>query len=66
MRTHAIGLSESTQKTITLLKSTFKLEPLIYLLTNHIVYMYKQDLALNNPQDLIGHKTQPNLSKPFQ
>ena len=29
---------------------------------NHIylMYMYKEDLALNNLQWLIGHKTKPN------
>ena len=27
-----------------------------------ISYMYKKDLALNNLQWLIGHKTQPNLN----
>ena len=31
-------------------------------LTNHIhlIYMYDEDLALNNPQWLICHKTQSN------
>ena len=31
---------------------------------NHIylIYMYKEDLALNNLQGLICHKTQPNQS----
>ena len=28
------------------------------------IYMYKQDLALNNLQWLICHKTQPNQTKP--
>ena len=28
--------------------------------------MYKQDLALNNPQGLICHKTQSNQTKPNQ
>ena len=28
------------------------------MLTNHIIY--KQDFALNNPQWLIYHETQPN------
>ena len=27
----------------------------------YLIYMYKQDLALNNLQQLICHKTQPNL-----
>ena len=27
------------------------------------IYVYKQDLALNNPQRLIGHKIQPTKSK---
>ena len=33
---------------------------------NHIylIYMYKQDLALNNLQWLICHETQPNQTKP--
>ena len=26
----------------------------------HLVYMYKGDLALNNPQRLICHKPRPN------
>ena len=30
-----------------------------YSLTNHI-YIYKQDLALNDPQGFICHKTRPN------
>ena len=36
------------------------------MFTNHIhsIYMYKQDLALNNLQWLICHKTQPNQIKP--
>ena len=31
------------------------------ILTNHvyIIYVYKEELALNNPQGLIWHKTQP-------
>ena len=35
---------------------------------NHIylIYMYKEDLALNNPQWLICHKIKPNLTKPNQ
>ena len=28
------------------------------------MYMYKQDLALNNQQWLICHKTKPSQSKP--
>ena len=30
------------------------------MLTNHVSYAYKEDLALNNPQWLIYHKTQQN------
>ena len=30
------------------------------------LFAYKQDLALNNPQGLIGHKIQPNQTKPDQ
>ena len=32
------------------------------LFTNpiYLIYIYKEDLALNNPQWLICHKTQPN------
>ena len=26
----------------------------------YLIYMYKQDLALNNLQELVYHKTQPN------
>ena len=35
--------------------------PTDYLFTNHInlIYMNKQDLALNNLEELICHKTQP-------
>ena len=29
-----------------------------------MIYMYKEDLGLNNPQWLICHKTQPNPTKP--
>ena len=38
-----------------------KLSPINYLFTNYVylIYMYKQDLALNNIQGLICHKTQP-------
>ena len=33
--------------------------PANYLLTNYIyIYIYIYDLALNNPQELICHKTQ--------
>ena len=32
--------------------------PTNYLLIDR--YIFKQDLALNNPQELICHKTQPN------
>ena len=28
--------------------------------------MYKDDLALNNPQGLIWHRPQPNQTKPIQ
>ena len=43
----------------------FKLIKKCYLqnvFTNHIylIYMYEEDLALNNQQWLICHKTQPN------
>ena len=36
------------------------------MLTNHmyLIYMYKLDLALNNLQWLICHKTRPNQTKP--
>ena len=27
-----------------------------------LIYMYKEDLALNNLEELIYHKTQPNQS----
>ena len=30
------------------------------MFTNHLICMYKEDLALNNRQWLICHKTQPN------
>ena len=36
-----------------------------YRFTNHI-YMYKEDLALNNLQWLICHKTQPNQTELIQ
>ena len=36
----------------------FKMLPVKYSFTNHIINMYKQDLALNNQQGLIRHKTQ--------
>ena len=36
-----------------------KLLPTNYSFTNHIIYMYKQDLALDNLQCLICCKTQP-------
>ena len=32
----------------------------ICLQTIYLIYMYKEDLALNNLQWLICHKTQPN------
>ena len=31
----------------------------IWLQTIHLIYIYQQDLALNNLQGLICHKTQP-------
>ena len=31
-----------------------------------LIYMYKEDLALNNQQWLIRHKTQPNPIQPNQ
>ena len=36
-----------------------------YIYKSHIylIYMYKQDMALNNLQMLIFHKTQPNQTK---
>ena len=42
--------------------SLFKTLPTNYSLTDHIylVYMQKEDLALNYLQWLICHKTQPN------
>ena len=30
----------------------------------YLIYMYKEDLALNNLQWLICHKTKPNQTKP--
>ena len=37
------------------------------MFTNHIylIYMYKQDLVLNDLQLLRCHKTQPNQTKPI-
>ena len=32
----------------------------IYFQIIYLIYMYKQDLVLNNPQWSICHKTQPN------
>ena len=29
----------------------------------YLIYMHKEDLALNNQQELIGHKTNPNQIK---
>ena len=45
----------------------FKMLPTNYLFTNHIylIYMYKQDLALNNLPRLVCHKTQP-INQPGQ
>ena len=31
----------------------------------YLIYMYKQDLTLNNLQGLICHKTKTNQIKPF-
>ena len=33
---------------------------LLFAYESYYIYMYKQDLALNNPQGLICYKTQPN------
>ena len=43
----------------------FEMLPTNYSLTNHIylIYVYKEDLALNNLQGLICHKTKPNQKK---
>ena len=30
----------------------------LFTYKSYIIYMYKQDLVLNNPQELICHKTQ--------
>ena len=50
----SISLSYLAQACLQLLSTKY--------LTNHIylIYMYKEDLALNNLQWLIWHKTQPN------
>ena len=32
----------------------------------YLIYMYKENLALNNLQGLIYHKTQPNQTNPNQ
>ena len=32
----------------------------VYVYKSYLIYMYKQDLALNDLQWLICHKTQPN------
>ena len=32
----------------------------------YLIYLYKKDLALNNLQWLICHKTQPNQTQPNQ
>ena len=32
----------------------------MYKQESYVIYMYKEDLALNNLQRLICHKTQPN------
>ena len=36
-------------------------DPCMCLYIRYIQYLHKQDLALNNQQLLICHKTQPNL-----
>ena len=43
----------------------FKMLPINYLLTNHIylIYIYKDDLAFNNLQELICHKTKPKQAR---
>ena len=43
----------------------FKKYYLQNMFTNHIQYMYKKDLALNDLQRLICHKTKPNQIKPI-
>ena len=42
--------------------------PTNYSFTNHIylIYMHKQDLALNNVQELICYKTQPTSLETIQ
>ena len=37
------------------------------MFTNHmyLIYMYKEDVALNNLQWLICHKTKPNQTKSY-
>ena len=30
----------------------------------YLIYMYKEDLAFNDPEGLISHKTKPNQTKP--
>ena len=49
-----------------MISGLFKMLPTNHLFTNHIylIFMHKEDLALNNLQWLICHKTQPT-NQPF-
>ena len=38
----------------------------ISLQIRYLIYLYKQDLALNNPQELICHKTTNHVKEVFQ
>ena len=58
----------TTIDTIELCANKWVLSRLKMLLTKrsliNMIYIYKQDLALNNPLGLICHKTQPKQTKP--
>ena len=41
-------------------QSRFKMLSTKCLQIIYVIYMYKADLALNNPQELIYHKPKPN------
>ena len=60
-------LNSYTQNQLTVCKkmSSSSFENFIYkmcLQIIYLIYMYKEDLSLNNLQGLICHKTQPTIS----
>ena len=62
----ALALNNLKRVDMPLNNQTKPNQNLNWIVWNWTVYMYKIDLALNNLQWLICHKTEPNQTKPNQ